>query len=379
MLTGNKGEWSEVYALIKLMTDGKLFQSDIDLNVDPENVYDVIAAYKKDVGYDLKFERSDSVKVFKIEGDVKTLIIEKSYADFKEISHLLLNGIRAGSGKTFKLPLLDPYFDELKVAKVQAGANSKADLRLRIYDHRLAKEADLGFSIKSLIGSKSTLFNPDVEGNFIFEVEKFDNSSIAKFNRETYNTPKITNRIRRIEQEGYKTKFIGIQSNQLRLNLKMIDGDMPDILAWALYFRYRDKKLSLIDISDTLEKEDPLNLYEGNSSGQKMYEYKLKKFLMDSAMGMTTKTPWHGEYDSFGGVVIVKKDGDIVCFHVYDLNLFRNYLLKNTFLEQPGTGEDELNPGNADNESGKKFYYGWLYEENEKCYFKINLQVRFTK
>lgn len=56
MLTGNKGEWSEVYALIKLMTDGQLFQSDINLNVDAQNVYDVIAAYKKDVGYDLTFE-----------------------------------------------------------------------------------------------------------------------------------------------------------------------------------------------------------------------------------------------------------------------------------------------------------------------------------
>ena len=168
MLTGNKGEWSELYALIKLMTDGKLFQSDIDLNVDPENVYDVIAAYKKDVSYDLTFERNDSVKVFKIQDDVKTLIVEKSFADFEEISHLLLNGIRAGSGKTFKLPLLDQYFDQLKIAKVQAGANSKADLRLRIYDHRLAKEADLGFSIKSLLGKQSTLFNPDVEGNFIF-------------------------------------------------------------------------------------------------------------------------------------------------------------------------------------------------------------------
>ncbi|MFC6267648.1 HpaII family restriction endonuclease [Frigoriflavimonas asaccharolytica] len=377
MLTGNKGEWSELYALIKLMSDGKLFQSDIDLNIDPQNVYDVIAAYKKDVGYDLKFERNDSIKVYKIEDDVKTLIVEKSFTDFKDMSHLLLEGIKEGAGKTFKLPLLDKYFDELKVAKVQAGAKSKADLKLRIYDHRLAKEADLGFSIKSLLGSQSTLFNPDVEGNFIFEVNEFDVNSISKFNQETYTAPKITNRIRRIEQEGFVTTFAGIQSTQLRLNLKMIDGDMPDIMAWALYFRYRDKKSSLIDITNTLENEDPLNLYQGTDSGQKMYEYKLKKFLMDSAMGMTTKTPWHGEYDSFGGVVIVKKDGDIVCFHVYDLNLFRNYLLKNTFLEQPGTGEDAANPGNANPMSAKKYYYGWLYEENDKCYFKINLQVRF--
>lgn len=292
---------------------------------------------------------------------------------------MVLSGIQSATQSSFTLPSLDRYFEELEISKVQAGSQTKADLKLRIYDHRLAKEADLGFSIKSLLGKQSTLFNPDVEGNFIFEIEDFAISSISEFNRETYNKPKITNRIRRIEEEEYIIKFSSIQSKQLRLNLKMIDGDMPDIMAWALYFRYRDQKSSLIDIAQILEKEDPLNLYQGESSGQKMYEYKLKKFLMDSAMGMTTKTPWHGEYDSFGGVVIVKKDGDIVCFHVYDLNLFRNYLLKNTFLEQAGTGEDSKNPGNASPKSGKKYHYGWLYEENDKCYFKLNLQVRFTK
>lgn len=212
MLTGNKGEWSEVYALIKLMTDGQLFQSDINLNVDAQNVYDVIAAYKKDVGYDLTFERNEGVKVYKMEGGEKSLIVEKSYSDFKDLSNLLFDGIRIGSGKTFKIPVIDQYFEELQIGKVQAGANSKADLRLRIYDHRLAKEADLGFSIKSLIGSKSTLFNPDVEGNFIYELEEFDKSLISAFNRETYNKPKITNRIRRFIQEGFMPKFCGIQS-----------------------------------------------------------------------------------------------------------------------------------------------------------------------
>lgn len=383
MLTGNKGEWSEVYALIKLMTDGQLFQSDINLNVDAENVYDVIAAYKKDVGYDLTFERNEGVKVFKIEGEEKTLIAEKSYADFENLSHLLLSGIRAGSGKTFKLPSVNPYFDELQIAKVQAGANTKADLRLRIYDHRLAKEADLGFSIKSLIGSKSTLFNPDIEGNFIFEVTNFDKTLVKELNVETYNplgnVGKLTARINQIEKEGGKFKFLKIQSSQLWKNLKMVDGDMPEIIGWALYYRWRERKSLISDVVNILEQEDPLNFYDDETSSQRMYEYKMKKFLVDSAMGMTTQTAWHGEYDSFGGVIVVKKDGDLVCFHVYDINLFRNYLLNNTFFEQPATGENGDDPGHANPSSGKTFNYGWLYEEDNKCYFKINLQVRFTK
>ena len=31
-LTGNKGEWSEVYALLRLLADGRLYPGDASLN-----------------------------------------------------------------------------------------------------------------------------------------------------------------------------------------------------------------------------------------------------------------------------------------------------------------------------------------------------------
>lgn len=65
-------------------------------------------------------------------------------------------------------------------------------------------------------------------------------------------------------------------------------------------------------------------------------------------MGMTSENIWLGEYDSFGGVIVAKNDGDIVCFHIYDFNLFRNYLLNNTKFEQASTGENESQPGLKD-------------------------------
>ena len=32
MLTGNKGEWSEVYVLLRLLADGKIYAADSELN-----------------------------------------------------------------------------------------------------------------------------------------------------------------------------------------------------------------------------------------------------------------------------------------------------------------------------------------------------------
>jgi hypothetical protein len=139
-----------------------------------------------------------------------------------------------------------------------------------------------------------------------------------------------------------------------------------------------DRTPVLSELVTLLENRDPLNFYNGTQSEQKLYEYKLKKFLAECAMGMTSEKPWQGIYDATGGVIICKEDGDIVCFHIYDFNLFRDYLLNNTKFEQPSTGEDKDNPGTPRITKGtKKYYYGWLFEENDELFFKINLQVRF--
>lgn len=80
-------------------------------------------------------------------------------------------------------------------------------------------------------------------------------------------------------------------------------------------------------------------------------------------------------------------DGDVLCFHIYDFNLFREYLINNTSFEQASTGEDPLNPGNINEKSDKKYFYGWLYNTNsegtlfkvtDELLFKINLQIRFN-
>jgi type II restriction enzyme len=42
MLTGNKGEWSEIYTFFKLLADKKVFSGDADLNKIEELFYPII-------------------------------------------------------------------------------------------------------------------------------------------------------------------------------------------------------------------------------------------------------------------------------------------------------------------------------------------------
>jgi HpaII restriction endonuclease len=96
--------------------------------------------------------------------------------------------------------------------------------------------------------------------------------------------------------------------------------------------------------------------------GHNFYEYKIKHFLTDSALGMTGSKVWLGAYDITGGYLIVKKDGDVLCYHVYNRNQFEDYLFANTKLDTPSSTRHE---------------FGTVYEENEQLYFALNLQIRF--
>lgn len=382
MIKGNKGEWSELYVLTKLLADGKLFQSDLNLNKDESNYYEITKIYKEEPSSMLEFDRDTEINLYQITNNKRTFLKKLTVNYFANNCPVILNGIIQGKGKSFPIEASNDFLNEIEVNKLTALSTSKSDIKLRIYDHRLAKETDLGFSIKSLLGEDSTLFNTGVGNNFIFEIENNLGISLDDFNSQTYKPlgriSKITARLNKIIDLGLEIKFKEIQSKQLWRNLKMIDGDLPEILAYALFYRWINRDSSLTNVANILENNDPLNFYDGEKSNQKLYEYKLKRFLAESAMGMTSETPWHGVYDATGGVIIPKKDGDIVCFHIYDFNLFREYLIKNTIFEQPSTGEDEDNPGHPRTRKGtKKYYYGWLYEENHKLYFKINLQIRF--
>lgn len=393
MLKGNKGEWSELYVIIKMLADGELLQANCDLSANAELKYSIIKVYKEEKDYMIEFERSSDSQITTSTSLDKTRL-DNTVDEFKDLADKILYGIK-NSSNTFEIKNVISELNRLNIFKLKADTRSKVDVRARIYDFRIAKETDLGFSIKSLLGAKSTLFNTGAGNNFRYRIDNFEEKDIIQFNSETLlNTSKaniIGRRIALIENRGGKMVFQNIKSPQLYMNLKMIDGDLPAILEKALYYRFKLGKTRVDAISEILEREDPLNYYRELPNTQKLYVYKMKRFLMEAAMGMTSETMWMGEYDAFGGVIFAKKDGEIVCFHIYDINVLRDYLFNNTFFEQPSTGEDDENPGfpkprktNKRKENSQDFSqsktnnYGWLLEIDGKNYIDINLQIRFT-
>ncbi len=80
--------------------------------------------------------------------------------------------------------------------------------------------------------------------------------------------------------------------------------------------------------------------------------------------GTQISKEWDGIDETNGGYIIVKADGEILAYHIYNRNMFEQYLFDNTFFERASTTRHK---------------YMTLYEENGEMFIKFNLQIRFSR
>ena len=197
--------------------------------------------------------------------------------------------------------------------------------------------------------------------NFIFQIldTNLNQKEIQEINNISSKS-KIKDRILEIRNKGGKFEFVKTQRAIFSNNLILIDSLLPQILSHVVLNFYSSPYSNIEDLVKLSEEENPLKF--DTTDKHLFYTYKIKRFLTDIALGMMPSKVWTGEYDATGGYLIVKDDGEILCYHIYNKNEFENYLLTNTKLETA---------------SSSRHGFGEIYEDNGKLYFKLNLQIRF--
>ena len=90
----------------------------------------------------------------------------------------------------------------------------------------------------------------------------------------------------------------------------------------------------------------------------------MKKFLCECALGLLPSKVWTGIADATGGYIIVREDGEVLCYHLFNRNEFENYLIENTRFETAST---------------TRHNFGYIFKQNNKFYISLNLQIRFIK
>jgi hypothetical protein len=359
-MTGNKGEWSELYTFLKLLADGRLYAADAMLQRIPEVYYPIIEIIRKEGAQLHRYATGNAVKV--IDAATATEVLNVPVAEFAQEANLLFSKIKHATGRSFAIPAIEPFLEQIKVNSLTAARREKRDINIVVHDLNTGLKPLLGFSIKSLLGKNATLFNAGNTTNFIYKLVGRNAPLIdVQAMNNIVTEPKIASRIAAITNEGCDLMFVDIESKTLKLNLQLIDSRLPELIAALLFLKYTSNgSAKMTELVAKLAALNPLGF--DLQHGHPFYEHKIKNFLTDSALGMTPSVPWAGHYDATGGIIVVKEDGDLVCYHIYNRSEFQEYLLNNTRLEQAST---------------TRYQFGEVYMVDGEMYIKLNLQIRF--
>ena len=357
MITGNKGEWSEVYTLLKIISDKQLFAGDSNLNKIETLIFPIIKVLRDEMNGTFEFSYDKDLVIIK--NDEKEIRI--SVLEFQKQAHFLLTKLKEKTNATFSIPEVESFINSFDSNSLKAKSNVKSDIRIVIHDQRAGTNPELGFSIKSQLGGASTLLNAGKTTNFIFKINNLTltENQILEIN-EIETRSKIKDRIEKITELGGKLQFQKTESSVFGNNLILIDSALPKIIAENLHLFFTSTFSSIVDLTTQISASNPLDY--NLETNHPFYSYKIKRFLTDIALGMMPSKVWTGELDATGGYLVVKENGKVLCYHIYNRNEFEDYLFTNTKLETASSTRHE---------------FGKIYEENGQIYFKLNLQIRF--
>lgn len=380
----NKGEWSEVYTIFRLLGDGKLYLGDEHTNKLAERYFpiieiireELIGKCKNDYRYELKREEHDinkevcMVEIF--ENGIK--LLEMSPKDFVDAADSLLEEIRSGKGRSFATSVRNELFMEtVHCRNIKRDSKHKSDLVLGLYDIKSCIEHRLGMSVKSFIGSAPTLLNASDATlvTYVIDGVNLQDDDIAEINNISTSS-KMKDRIAAIYAKGGNIVFKEYESETFRNNLDLIDSGLPFVLSVAILCYYSARrKSSLKEITAEVAKVNPLGTTV--SDKEMYYEKKLTRLLEASALGMFPSKPYD-ESSEAKGYIIVKDDGDVVCYHFYDRDVVRKHLFDNTKFDTPQSAKKDKK-GKAQRKPFGVIYRNDLTGETE---IQLNFQIRWV-
>ncbi len=212
------------------------------------------------------------------------------------------------------------------------------------------------------LGGDSTLLNASKSTNFNFKIEgaQFSDEEINGINSLNPKRNKVIDRVNAIKAKGGKLVFDRVDNPTFYNNLIMLDDGLPSVIASLLLEQLNSGVSTLKELVNRITEINPLG-YDTRQPSP-FYAYKVKHLLTSAALGMMPATAWDGKLDANGGYLVVKGDGDILCYHFYDRNRFEDYLFSNAYLERSSTSRHN--------------YASIIKEEDGTLSFKINFQVR---
>lgn len=338
--TLNKGEWSEVFALLRTLSDGILKGCNARLEHQINNTIPFIylkhtAVNGSDIHYYIENEN------IKIISQTDTKIISR--ASLNSAANIIFDKIISSNSRTFRVIEIDNILVEMQHPRLKSPTTSKSDLIIALSENNQLLER--GFSVKSNLGANTSLVNASKATNFLFEVLSVKSEWLPlKAKKLVANIP--------VES----IRFLGMDNTTYHHNLQLIDLQLPQIISFMLIHYFRGLSTRISDLLAEITRQNPLSL-----SNTDLYRAKIEDFLVSSALGMVPTQEWNRLHSADGGMMIVKENREVVtfyCINTQSMTYFRQYLIKNSYLDTAST---------------TRHGFGRIYEGNK---LKLNLLIR---
>jgi type II restriction enzyme len=348
MNSANRGEWSELYAIGYLLLNGGGFGADENARRDTSIFYKVLQVVDNPSGgletiYTLE---NSEIQVTKDGIGIVTIKKENLAPSLDAFFKAL---VQESGSRAFSLPSGDALLKLLMRDRLSSSSSNIEDLHLILEDiETKIATTRRSFNIKSEIGSPATIFNASGSTNLTFKIlgnpkpESFPSASPVKTN------------LHALVDKGYSLEFVEYDNSTFHQSLENIDSKLPDFLAELMLSYYLSSTTNLASLCHSTWSDE--------KQGNTLQISKIKKFLSAASMGLRANKIWSGYPEDFGGLLLVKENGDVLFYYLYNLQKFEDYLFKHLRFETP---------------SASRHGFGQVYEYKGEARIKLNLQIRF--
>ena len=374
----NKGEWSEPYAAIRILADGRLYMADDSGHRNMLEWMDVLSLYRqesikngsKSVNRDVRYHVNSDVGDIDIEVDSRYL---KSIASsrFLHIAEVLKNDIISGASSSFNVSdEAQSFLNEAEIRSLKAKSINKSDVFITIRDPRASIiREDVGFSIKSEFGKPPTIFNTAKASGAKYRLSNMTDDLMNEINNMVDDKGKVavSERSKKLVDSGCKFEFVGYPIAK-RANVAAFYENLDNInprlvtvierIMWNHFFNGETAR-DIPDVVDIIIKQNPCNI----SYPERKYPAMVKAFLYAGYCGMTASTIWEGENQVKGGYISVNKNGEVIAYYALESDSFKNFLYEKCFVDYPDTS-----PSHGD--------YARVYKEGDAYYYNLNFQIK---
>ncbi len=351
---GNLGNWSELFALAYIVVNRGAYGPFPKDPAAARKFFRVLEIFlnelnpKAEIQYVLHEEsvavnRSD-MESSSLDLDLITQALEQLALDLKS----------DGSTRHFSIASGQQLLGLLGKKDIGASSSQKiSDFELIISDPQTGNPSPrIGYSVKSSIGSPATLFNASGSTNFVYEVLHAEGLNPNDF----LTGDSLKGHIRQLLEAGFSLKFDSMQSEVFRDNLMRVDSLMPELLAQVLVVSLSGKSGNFSDVVESVfGLDDPLG-------AQRVF--KMKQLLGSIAMGLRAGTAWDGDPTKFKGIIVVDSVGNVIFNYQFNQIEFWDYLYSSVKFEIP---------------MRSRHGFGRVYQEQNRFFIKLNLQLRFMK